>query len=90
MSTYLVAFIISEFTCTAGESVDNVTFQVCSRDEVADTRARAVDIGSKIIAKLNAYTGINYNSFENVKMDQVAIPDFSAGAMENWGLVTYR
>lgn len=91
MSTYLVAFVISEFTCTSGTAVNSITFQVCSRDEAADSRKRAVEVGSQVIAKLNSYTGINYNTFGNVKkMDQVAIPDFSAGAMENWGLVTYR
>ncbi|XP_023311613.1 aminopeptidase N-like [Anoplophora glabripennis] len=89
MSTYLVAFIVSEFTCTSGDPVDGAVFQVCSRDELADTRKRAAEVGSKVIEKLNEYTGISYSKSME-KMDQVAIPDFSAGAMENWGLVTYR
>lgn len=90
MSTYLVAFIISEFTCSPGIAVDGVEFQVCSREEVKDTRERAVEVGSKVIEKLNEYTNFSYTDMQVNKMDQVAIPDFSAGAMENWGLVTYR
>jgi aminopeptidase N len=34
--------------------------------------------------------GFTNISFEFDKLDQAAIPDFSAGAMENWALVTYR
>ncbi|XP_060526993.1 uncharacterized protein LOC132702418 [Cylas formicarius] len=91
MSTYLVAFVVSDFTCDSGAAIGTVKYQVCSRDNLAGTRAFAVSIGPKILAKLNDFTGYDYGSSSNVtKMDQVAIPDFSAGAMENWGLVTYR
>lgn len=89
MSTYLVAFVISDFTCTAGDSVGDAPYQVCSRDDEADNRAWAVEIGSKLLDSLSIFTGYNYSNAIS-KMDQFAIPDFASGAMENWGLVTYR
>lgn len=91
-STYLVAFIISEFTCTTGEpiEVDVIQQDVCSRPETAEIRALAVEKSPPIMRALEALTGVQY-SFSGIgKMDQYAIPDFAAGAMENWGLVTYR
>lgn len=89
MSTYLVAFIISEFTCTSGDPIGTVLYQVCSRNASVETRELAVEFGPQLLAGLNNYTGFDYGSAME-KMDQVAIPDFAAGAMENWGLVTYR
>ncbi|XP_066251307.1 membrane alanyl aminopeptidase-like [Euwallacea similis] len=90
MSTYLIAFIISEFTCTEGDTIaSGVPHRVCSRDEEVNERKFAVEIGPPLLRSLESITGIKFGEYMP-KMDQVAIPDFSAGAMENWGLVTYR
>ncbi|KAJ8960565.1 hypothetical protein NQ318_013854 [Aromia moschata] len=89
MSTYLLAFIVSDFTCTEGDSIDNAPYQVCSSSHTANIRDWALEIGPKIKKEFDEYTQFNY-SYSISKLDQVAIPDFAAGAMENWGLVTYR
>ncbi|CAH1154369.1 unnamed protein product [Phaedon cochleariae] len=90
MSTYLIAFVISDFDCTnTPAQIDNVAHRICSRQEANSTRNWAEEIGPQVLASLNNYTQINYNQYMS-KLDQIAIPDFSAGAMENWGLVTYR
>lgn len=89
MPTYLFAVIVSDFTCTTGLSMGTVSHQVCSRNESSATRQLAVDMGPQLLASLSNFTNYDYGRAMS-KMDQVAIPDFASGAMENWGLVTYR
>lgn len=94
MSTYLLAFIVSKFEGFGkqGSGADErLQYDVWCREEALPTAEYSYDVGPKLLDKLNEFTGIDYYDMMNVeKMDQVAIPDFSAGAMENWGLVTYR
>ncbi|XP_050293247.1 membrane alanyl aminopeptidase-like [Anthonomus grandis grandis] len=90
MSTYLLAFSVSNFTCTEGYTIANgVTHGVCSRPESAPHRGWAVEFGTSVMRTLESITGIKYGTYMP-KMDELAIPDFAAGAMENWGLVGYR
>ncbi|XP_066141985.1 membrane alanyl aminopeptidase-like isoform X1 [Euwallacea fornicatus] len=90
MSTYLVAFIISKFTSSEGELIEGTLKNlVWSQEDTNGTRQLALEVAHRSIEVLNAYLGLNYST-KMTKLDQVAIPDFSAGAMENWGLVTYR
>nr|CAD7587583.1 unnamed protein product [Timema genevievae] len=84
MSTYLVSFIVSDFG-SSSNLAGNVT--VWERESVVAQAAYSVSISQDILTALEHFTEIDY---QLDKMDQAAIPDFSFGAMENWGLVTYR
>ncbi|XP_004523070.1 membrane alanyl aminopeptidase [Ceratitis capitata] len=85
MSTYILAFLVSKF-----ERRNDTNFGVIARPEYYNQTEYSFDVGRKILSALDNYFGINYYEMGNDKMDMAAIPDFSAGAMENWGLLTYR
>ncbi|XP_037798468.1 aminopeptidase N-like [Penaeus monodon] len=87
MSTYLVAFVVSDFVQINTTVNDNVVLRVWARREVIDQAEYAMKIGPKILSFFEKYFNV---PFPLPKMDMVALPDFSAGAMENWGLITYR
>ncbi|CAH0725375.1 unnamed protein product, partial [Brenthis ino] len=82
MSTYLVAFAVTNF----GNMTDN-NFSVWARKEALPSAAYALEIGPKILKFLEDYYKIK---FPLPKIDMIALPDFKAGAMENWGLLTFR
>ncbi|GIY36509.1 aminopeptidase Ey [Caerostris extrusa] len=82
MSTYLLAFIVSDF-----ERRGDDKFAVWSRKSVLDTTAYALQVGPAILSFYETFFKVKYPL---PKTDMVAVPDFSAGAMENWGLITYR
>ncbi|XP_022221219.2 membrane alanyl aminopeptidase [Drosophila obscura] len=85
MSTYILAFIISEFTARKDEQ-----FGVLARPEYYTQTQYSFNVGRKILQEIGKYLNLDYYTLGNDKMDMAAIPDFSAGAMENWGLLTYR
>ena len=83
MSPYLLGFLVSDFVNTT--TVDP-TFQIMHAPGKEDQAKLAADAGPQILYYLEHYFGVEYSL---PKMDMVAIPDFN-GAVENWGLVTYR
>jgi len=86
MSTYLVAFLVGDFQCTSGES-DGVDLRVCSTPDKVALTPYAVDVAKWVLHYYNNYFGIPYPL---QKLDLIALPDFEAGAMENFGAITYR
>nr|XP_023023668.1 aminopeptidase N-like isoform X1 [Leptinotarsa decemlineata] len=89
MSTYLVAYIVSDFHHKTADTAENnnVTFRVWARKDALNQVDFAKEVGPKALEYYEKFFDIKYPL---PKQDMVAIPDFSAGAMENWGLITYR
>ncbi|KAM4733439.1 aminopeptidase N-like [Anableps anableps] len=88
MSTYLLAFIVSDYDHIEN-IIDKVQIRIYARKPAiaAGQGDYALNITGPILKFFEEY----YNStYPLPKSDQIAIPDFNAGAMENWGLITYR
>ena len=88
MSTYLLAWVTGELQHKTAKTSSGVEVSVyatpAQRPEALDF---ALEHSVKTIEFFDAYFDTPYPL---AKCDQVALPDFSSGAMENWGLVTYR
>ncbi|CAG2231963.1 ANPEP [Mytilus edulis] len=87
MSTYLLAFIICDFEYTVNTTKNNVEYRAWARPEAVGQTPYSLDVGVKVLTYFEEYFNI---SFPLPKSDMIAVPDFAAGAMENWGLITYR
>lgn len=88
MSTYLLAWVVGELHRKTGRTEDGIEVNVwATKAQPAKSLDFAVDIARRCIDFYNSYFGTPYPL---PKSDHVALPDFSSGAMENWGLVTYR
>ena len=86
MSTYLVAFLVGDFQCVSGSS-DGVPIRACATPDKVQMGTYAVKAAEYILHYYDNYFGIKYPM---PKLDMIAIPDFEAGAMENFGAITYR
>jgi aminopeptidase N len=88
MSTYLLAWVVGELQSKMGSTKDGVEVNIWATPaQNPESLDFALDIAIRTIDFFNDYFGIPYPL---PKSDHVALPDFSAGAMENWGLITYR
>jgi len=87
MSTYLLAFTIGEFDFVEGKTKDGLPIRVFTPLGKSKQGEFGLEVCSKVIPLFEDYFGKKYPL---PKLDLIAIPDFAAGAMENWGLITYR
>lgn len=88
MSTYLLAFVLGEIHSISGKTKSGVDVNIWGTlAQPKDSFTFALDAAIRSIEFFEDYFGVPYPL---PKADHVALPDFSSGAMENWGLITYR
>lgn len=87
MSTYLLAFCIGEYEFIQATSKGGTLVRILATPGRLGECEYALKCGVRALEFYNDFFQV---PFPLPKMDMIAIPDFAAGAMENWGLVTYR
>jgi puromycin-sensitive aminopeptidase len=87
MSTYLVAFVVGPLEASEAVEVDGTLLRVVHTPGKGRLTNFALETGAHA---LRYYTEYFDQPYPGDKLDLVAIPDFSFGAMENLGCVTFR
>jgi len=88
MSSYLLAWVVGELHKKTAKTNSDVEVNVWATPaQSPESLDFALDIAVRTIEFFDDYFGVPYPL---PKSDHVALPDFSSGAMENWGLITYR
>jgi len=87
MSTYLLAFVVGEFDLVSALTKHGVLIRVFVPPGKPELGTFALRCATQ---SLDLYDEAFDVPYPLPKSDMVAIPEFAAGAMENWGLVTYR
>lgn len=87
MSTYLLAFVVGELDYRSSKTKDGVELRIYSTKDKVNYLEFALDTAIRCLEFYNKYFDIPYPL---KKCDLIALPDFSSGAMENWGCITFR
>ena len=87
MSTYLLAFVVGDLRSIEQRAPCGTLVRVWGTPGKERQGQFALDLSVKLLDYFNGYFGVPYPL---EKLDHIAIPDFAAGAMENWGAITYR
>ena len=87
MSTYLLAFIVGDLKYVEDTASGGTSIRIWTTAGNEEKGRFALDVSVRLLDYFNDYFGIPYPLD---KLDHLAIPDFAAGAMENWGAITYR
>ena len=86
MSTYLLYLGVGEFEYLHGK-LRNIKIRIVTTKGNKNKGKLSLDFTKKFLSEYEKYFGIKYPL---PKLDMIAIPDFAAGAMENWGAITFR
>ena len=86
MSTYLLYLAVGDFEFLE-DKLDNTLVRVATVPGKKNQAKFALDLTKNFLSYFQEYSGMQYPL---PKLDSIALPDFAAGAMENWGAITYR
>jgi len=87
LSSYLIALALGDLVSSEPRTASNIPIRTWAVPAKLGLTAFAQEAAAAVLPKLESYFGLPYPFG---KLDQLGIPDFEAGAMENAGCITFR